>query len=56
MANDQQLENAEGAVNENETNCGTKRTFITSVVIKVTLDGVKAALVNFNSDGEAMFI
>ena len=56
MTYEQQLENAEEAVGKNEENRGTKRTHITSSVITVSLGGVKTALANFISDGEAMFV
>ena len=56
MIDEQGLENAEDAVGKSETNRGTKRTYITSVNLTVTLGGVKTALANFIADGEAMFV
>ena len=45
-----------GRHGENEANCVTKHTYITSAIITVTLGGVKTALANFISNGEAMFV
>ena len=56
MTDEQELENAEDAVGESAANRGAKRTYITSVVISVTLGGVKTAFPNFIADGEAMFV
>ena len=56
MTNDQQQQNAEDTVGENEANRGTKRTHIASVVITVSLDGIKTALANLISDGKAIVL
>ena len=53
---EQELENGEDAVGETAANCGTKRTYITSIIITVTLGRVKTALTNLIADGEAMFV
>ena len=50
------MENGEDAVGETAANRGTKRTYITSIIITVTLGGVKTALTNLIADGEAMFV
>ena len=56
MTDEQELENAEDSVDESLANRGAERTYITSVVITVTLGGVKTAFANFIADGEAMFV
>lgn len=55
LADEQQRQDAEEAVNETESNRGAKRTYIAPATITESLEGIRSALANHISDAEAMY-
>ena len=55
LTDEKQQKEAEDAIDKTKENRGTKQTFITCVIITIYLDGIKCALANFISNGEASF-